>query len=54
MITRRAASLLLAGMLVTTPVLAACDKEDRADVREGVKDVEEGIDEQIDTDGKDD
>lgn len=43
----------------------ACDKEDQADVREGINDVgegvekgadevEEGIDENVDTDGQDD
>lgn len=45
--------------------LAACDEEDRADVEEGVEDVqqgveegaeqvEKGIDDSVDTDGKDD
>lgn len=50
----RVPSLLLVGVLATAPTLAACDKEDRADVREGVNEVEEVIDEQVDTDGKDD
>ncbi len=53
MTTRRVTSLLLAGALALTP-LAACDKEDRADVREGVNDAEDVIDDQVDTDGKDD
>lgn len=53
MATRRVPSLLLAASLALTP-LAACDKEDRADVREGVNDVEDVIDDQVDTDGKDD
>ena len=50
----RVASLLFVGVLATTPTLVACDKEDRADVREGVNDAEDVIDDQVDTDGKDD
>ena len=53
MTTGRVPSLLLAGALTLAP-LAACDKEDRADVREGVNDAEDVIDDQVDTDGKDD
>ncbi|MDQ3964766.1 MAG: hypothetical protein M3277_12780 [Actinomycetota bacterium] len=53
MTTRRVPQLLLAGALALAP-LAACDKEDRADVREGVNDAEDVIDDQVDTDGKDD
>ncbi len=49
----RIAGLGLASLLLLTPLTAACDREDRRDVREGVKDVEEGIDD-ADTDGKDD
>ena len=56
MITRRTAAISLTAFLALAPV--ACDKEDKADVREGVNDVEEGvedvIDDQVDTDGKDD
>ncbi len=53
MATRRVAPLVLVGLLGLTP-FAACDKEDRADVREGVNDAEDVIDDQVDTDGKDD
>ena len=56
----------LAGMLILGSLTGvACDKEDRADVREGVNQVEEGaedvgneventVDNELDTDGKDD
>ncbi len=41
-------------MLALAPFgAAACDREDRQDVREGVNDVEEGVD-RLDSDGKDD
>lgn len=50
---RRIAGLGLASLLLLTPFTVACDGEDRRDVREGVNDVEEGIDD-ADTDGKDD
>ncbi|HEV3472812.1 MAG TPA: hypothetical protein VG408_06350 [Actinomycetota bacterium] len=53
MATRRVPSLLVAGVLAVIP-LAACDKEDRADVREGVNEVEDVVDDEVDTDGKDD
>ena len=52
MISRRATAMSLAAFLALAPV--ACDKEDKADVREGVNDVEDVIDDQVDTDGKDD
>lgn len=52
--THHARSLLIVGMLAVTPIFAACDREDRADVREGVNEVEDVVDDQVDTDGKDD
>ncbi len=53
MTMHRVPSLLLVGVLALSP-LVACDKEDKADVREGVNDVEDVIDDEVDTDGKDD
>ena len=54
------ARIALCSLLVVPAGAAACDREDRQDVREGVRDVqEEGekveneIDENVDTDGKD-
>jgi hypothetical protein len=60
----RITALLLSATLALGGGMVACDREDRADVREGVKDaeetaedvgkdVEEAVDE-ADTDGKDD
>lgn len=54
MTASRVTSLLFVGVLATTPALVACDPEDRRDVREGVNDAEDVIDDQVDTDGKDD
>jgi hypothetical protein len=62
---RRAAALMMVGLLGLSPALAGCDKEDQRDIQEGVNEVEEGaeevgeeiekgIDENVDTDGKDD
>ena len=62
---RRAAALMMVGLLGLSPAAVACDKEDEKDIQEGVNDVEEGaeevgediekgIDENVDTDGKDD
>lgn len=52
--TRKLSRVVLACTLSLSPLsMVACDKEDRADVREGVKDVEKEID-KADTDGKDD
>ena len=48
--TKLAAILLCALM---APVAAACDREDRRDVEEGVNDVGREVD-QADKDGKDD
>lgn len=55
---------LAIALALTLGASAACDPEDRADVREGVKDVEEGAEDagkkieeevdQMDKDGKDD
>jgi hypothetical protein len=62
----RAAALAMAGLLTLGSAGAvACDSEDAADVREGVRDVGDGIekgaeemedqfDQNVDTDGKDD
>ena len=62
----RAAAIVTAGLLVAfSPALVACDKEDEQDIEEGINDVEEGaedvgnevekgIDNEVDTDGKDD
>lgn len=62
---RRVAAATFVALLGLSPALVACDKEDRKDIEEGVndveegaekvrKDVEEGLDENVDTDGKDD
>ena len=62
---RRIAAATLVALFGLSPALVACDKEDRKDIEEGVNDVEEGaekvgndveegIDEDVDTDGKDD
>ena len=63
---RRITAALITGLLlVSAPVLGACDREDRQDIEEGVNQVEEGakdvgneiekqVDKNIDTDGKDD
>ena len=62
---RRAAALMIVGLLGLSPAVVACDKEDEKDIQEGVNEVEEGaekvgediekgIDEEVDTDGKDD
>lgn len=56
---------MMVGLLGLSPAAVACDKEDERDIQEGVNDVEEGaeevgediekgIDEDVDTDGKDD
>ncbi len=50
---KRAATALLAALALSGSALVACDPEDRQDVREGVKDVEQGVD-KLDDDGKDD
>jgi hypothetical protein len=58
-------ALSMTALVSLSPALAACDKEDERDIEEGVNQVEEGaedlgnevekgIDENIDTDGKDD
>jgi hypothetical protein len=50
----RIASAALSAALVLAPSsLVACDREDRADVREGVNDVDRQVD-KLDSDGKDD
>jgi hypothetical protein len=60
----RIAALFLSTSLLLSGGMVACDREDRADVREGIndvkkagkevgKDVEKAVDE-ADTDGKDD
>jgi hypothetical protein len=51
---QRFVRVTLAASLFVTPVwLMACDREDRKDVKEGVKEVEREIDE-LDSEGKDD
>ena len=51
MTNRKVASLALAALLV--PVSVACDREDKRDVKEVGRDVEEQVD-KLDKDGKDD
>lgn len=51
MINRKMASLALAALLV--PGAVACDREDKRDVKEVGRDVEEKVD-KLDKDGKDD
>ena len=62
---RRLMALSMTALVSLSPVLVACDKEDQRDIEEGVNQVEEGaedlgnevekgIDENVDTDGKDD
>lgn len=62
---RKLMILSTTALLGLSPALAACDREDRKDIEEGVNQVEEGaedlgnevekgIDQNIDTDGKDD
>lgn len=54
----RATSIAVAALLSLAPAGIACDQEDVRDVREGVKDAGEGVedvvDDEVDTDGKDD
>lgn len=61
----RAVAVLLTGVLLLGGGITACDREDEADVREGVEDVrdtgekvgrevEDAVDDEVDTDGKDD
>jgi hypothetical protein len=61
----RIAAALLTGSVLLSGGMVACDREDAADVREGIedvketgeevgKDVEDAVDEEVDTDGKDD
>jgi hypothetical protein len=50
---RRALATFAAGVLALSPALAACDREDRADVRDVGRDIEQEVD-QLDKDGKDD
>jgi hypothetical protein len=63
---RRTGAIALVALIgLSAPSLVACDKEDKKDLQEGVNDVEQGakkvgneiekgIDNTIDTDGKDD
>ncbi|MDQ3940525.1 MAG: hypothetical protein M3238_04150 [Actinomycetota bacterium] len=44
---------LVVGLLVSGATGIACDREDRADLREGVNDADKEID-KLDSDGKDD
>ena len=59
------AAAALSGLLVLSGGLVACDREDEADIREGVNEVEKAgkeaaedaegvIDGEVDTDGQDD
>ncbi len=50
---RRSSAFLLAALLGLASPLVACDREDRQDVKEGINDVEDAVDD-ADTDGKDD
>lgn len=65
MYRNRIVSAALVGALALSGGLVACDREDEADLREGVdqvekageeaaEDVENAVDEDVDTDGKDD
>jgi len=65
MVRPKIASLVLTGVVgIAAPLMGACDREDRADVREGVNEAEEGVEDAVedaedavdeaDTDGKDD
>jgi hypothetical protein len=65
MTRNRVTAALLSGALLLSGGMVACDREDEADIREGVedvketgeeigRDVEEAVDEEVDTDGKDD
>jgi hypothetical protein len=65
MMKRRMAAVALSGSLLLSGGMIACDAEDERDLREGVndvketgeevgKDVEDAVDEEVDTDGKDD
>ncbi len=49
---RKFAAACSAALMLSLGV-AACDREDARDVREGINDVEKGVDE-LDSDGKDD
>ncbi|MQA99187.1 MAG: hypothetical protein GEU78_02660 [Actinobacteria bacterium] len=61
----RIAAALLSTTLLLSGGMVACDREDEADIREGVEDaketgkkvgdkVEDAVDDAVDTDGKDD
>lgn len=65
MYRNRIVAAALVGSLALGGGLVACDREDEADIREGVNQVEEGaedignevedaVDGEVDTDGKDD
>ena len=45
---------LVACLAISGAGAVACDKEDQKDAEEGVNDVENEIDQNVDTDGKDD
>jgi hypothetical protein len=61
----RIAAALLSATLLLSGGMVACDREDEADIREGVEDakktgekvgeeIEDAVDDEVDTDGKDD
>jgi hypothetical protein len=50
---RVASALTAASLLMGAGSLAACDREDRKDVEEGVNEVDKELD-KLDSDGKDD